>query len=83
MPVIVTETDEAAAWGAALCAGAAVGLFASLRDDPRDLARLASTYAPDAARRAAYRERFRVFCRVADTLAPLWPEIDRLGEAGA
>jgi L-xylulokinase len=83
MPVIVTETDEAAAWGAALCAGAAVGLFASPRDDPRDLTRLATTYAPDAARSAAYRERFRVFCRVADTLAPLWPEIDRLGEAGA
>ncbi|MFD1807916.1 FGGY-family carbohydrate kinase [Gemmobacter lanyuensis] len=29
MPVTVSATEEAAAWGAALCAGAGVGLFAS------------------------------------------------------
>ncbi|MBA3326054.1 MAG: carbohydrate kinase, partial [Rhodobacteraceae bacterium] len=78
MPVVVTATDEAAAWGAALCAGAGVGLYASPKDDPRDLKRLATTYSPDAERSAAYDARFRLFCRVAETLAPLWPEIDRL-----
>ena len=35
MPVTVTATDEAAAWGAALCAGAGVGLFASPRRPAR------------------------------------------------
>ncbi len=44
MPVTVTDTDEAAAWGAALCAGAAVGLYASPQDDPRDLAARARVY---------------------------------------
>ena len=46
MPVTVTDTDEAAAWGAALCAGAGVGLFASPRGRsarPRGSAR---TYRP-------------------------------------
>ena len=78
MPVTVTATDEAAAWGAALCAGAGVGLYASPEDDPRDLQRLGTTYAPDPARAAAYDDRYRLFCRIAETMAPLWPEIDAL-----
>jgi L-xylulokinase len=76
MPVTVTETDEAAAWGAALCAGAGVGIFASPLDDPRDPA--GQTYAPDPARSAAYDARYRVFTRAAEALAPLWPEIEAL-----
>ncbi len=76
MPVTVTETDEAAAWGAALCAGAAVGLFPSPFDDPRDLA--GSTHAPDPERSAAYQTRYRLHCRIAEAMAPLWPEIDAL-----
>ena len=78
MPVIVTATEEAAAWGAALCAGAGVGLFSSPQDDPRDFARLDTTYAPDRDRSSAYQERYALFCRAAATLAPLWPEIERL-----
>lgn len=81
MPVIVTDTDEAAAWGAALCAGAAVGLYAAPDADPRDLAAAARAYAPDPARAAATAERYRLFLRVAEAMAPLWPEIDRLAEA--
>ncbi len=78
MPVVVTATEEAAAWGAALCAGAGVGLFGSPQDDPRDFDRLDTTYAPDPERSSAYQERYELFCRAAATLAPLWPEIERL-----
>ncbi len=83
MPVVVTETEEAAAWGAALCAGAGVGLYASPEDDPRDLAALCATYTPDPARSAAYDDRYRLFGRAAEALAPLWPEIDKLARDGA
>lgn len=83
MPVIVTATDEAAAWGAALCAGAGAGLYASPQDDPRDLDRLAATFQPDPGRSAAYEARYRLFARIAETMAPLWPEIDALAGAGA
>ena len=69
MPVTVTDTDEAAAWGAALCAGAAVGLFASPLADPRDLAG-AQPIAPDPARSAAYETRYRLHCRIAETHGP-------------
>ena len=75
-------TDEAAAWGAALCAGAGVGLFASPHDDPRDLARLGTTYAPTPRAAPPTTSAIALFCRVAATLAPLWPEIERLAGRG-
>jgi L-xylulokinase len=78
IPVTVTETEEAAAWGAALCAGSGVGLFASPRHDPRDLAALGRTYFPDAARSATLAERYRLHCTIATTLGTVWPSIEAL-----
>ena len=78
MPVIVTETEEAAAWGAALCAGAGVGMFMSPRHDPRDLSSLGHCYAPDPRRSAAMAERYRLHCEIVRTLAPLWPAIESI-----
>lgn len=75
MPVAVTDTEEAAAWGAALCAGTAVGLFSSVHDDPRDLAASLRRHIPDAARSADYDRSFALHGRIADAMAPLWPEI--------
>lgn len=80
MPVTVTETEEAAAWGAALCAGAGVGLFASPRHDPRDFSALEHAYRPDPARSAALDVRYRLHCEAAAQLSRLWPEIERLAE---
>lgn len=82
-PVTVTDTDEAAAWGAALCAGAGVGLYPSPQDDPRDLERHSTVYSPEADRIGAYQARYRLFRQVAETLAPLWPEIEKLAECPA
>ncbi|OBZ97208.1 xylulose kinase [Pararhizobium polonicum] len=78
MPVTVTSTDEAAAFGAALCAGAAVGLFASVHDDPRPLSKIGHTYHPDPVRSAEFDQRFSLYSRIAETLAPLWPDIEQL-----
>lgn len=74
LPVAVTDTDEAAAWGAALCAGAGVGLFADPTADPRDLA--LTTYTPDPGRSAALETRFRLHCDISTALSPLWPRIE-------
>ena len=81
MPVTTSQTEEAAAWGAALCAGAAIGIYASPLNDPRDLAPLSETFAPDPTRAAQYEVRYRLHCKVADALAPLWPEIEALADA--
>ncbi len=78
MPVTTSRTEEAAAWGAALCAGAAAGIYASPLSDPRDLASLSRTYQPDLPRSRNYESRYRLHCRVAETLSALWPEIEGL-----
>ncbi|WFU91121.1 carbohydrate kinase (plasmid) [Rhizobium sp. CC1099] len=75
IPVTVTETDEAAAWGAALCAGSGAGVYADPQSDPRDISRIAKTCQPDAARSADYDKRYRVFRQIADAMTPLWPKI--------
>lgn len=74
LPVTVTDTEEAAAWGAALCAGAGVGLFQDPTADPRDLVR--TSYSPEPARSAALEGRFRLHCDVSAALSPLWPRIE-------
>lgn len=78
MPVTVTQTDEAAAWGAALCAGSGVGIYADPQSDPRDIASIAKTYRPDPQRSADMEKRYRLFCEIATTMAPLWPKIGAL-----
>lgn len=78
MPVTVTETDEAAAWGAALCAGKGAGVFADVYSDPRDLDAIGRTYTPDATRSAQYEKRYALFKDIASALGPIWPKIDAL-----
>ncbi|ENN85625.1 putative L-xylulose kinase [Rhizobium freirei PRF 81] len=78
MPVTVTETDEAAAWGAALCAGAGLGVYADPESDPRDVGKIARTYYPEPARSADYRIRYDLFCDIAEAMTPLWPRIGNL-----
>ena len=75
MPVTVTDTDESAARGAALCAGSGVGVFASPFDDPRDLDATARTFTP----RRDYEARYRLHCDVATALSPLWPRLEASG----
>jgi L-xylulokinase len=79
MPVIVTSTDEAAAFGAALCAGAAVGQYATAERPPQITGATSRQYLPDSARSSIYEERFGLYCRIAETLKQHWPEIERLG----
>lgn len=78
MPVTVTDTDEAAAWGAALCAGAAVGAFARWDADPRDLDAQATHYTPTPDRAAHYAQRYAVYREVADELSETWDRLNAL-----
>ena len=78
MPVTVTQTDEAAAWGAALCAGAAVGLFDRFDADPRDVDGRARVFTPDPARVAHYAERFAAFTEVAAQMGDIWERMKSL-----
>ncbi|TGQ37306.1 FGGY-family carbohydrate kinase [Mesorhizobium sp. M00.F.Ca.ET.216.01.1.1] len=79
-PVIVTSTDEAAAFGAALCAGTAVGLFSTPQQGARQVGRTARQYQPVPAASAVSNERFSLYCRIAEALRPQWPEIEKLAQ---
>jgi L-xylulokinase len=83
MTVTVTDTEEAAAWGAALCAGSGIGLFAAPTDDPRDLAAIGHDYHPDPIRQKALQERYTLHFDLAAALSPLYPRIEALGAEGA
>ncbi|MCC1481112.1 FGGY-family carbohydrate kinase [Roseibaca sp. Y0-43] len=74
--LIVTDTEEPAAWGAALCAGAGVGLFDSPTADPRDLNTLRRHYQPDPERAPHLARRYRLHCDMADALAPVWARLE-------
>lgn len=78
MSVAVSETDEAAAWGAALCAGCGIGLFASPRHDPRDIASISRIYRPDPIRKSELQRRYDLHCEISRTLMPLWPAVEEL-----
>jgi L-xylulokinase len=82
LPVTATATEEAAAWGAALCAGAGAGLFVSPTDDPRDLESIETTYQPNPDRREILDRKYQVFLDLAAAIRPIWPRLQDLGAAG-
>lgn len=83
MPVMVTETEEAAAWGAALCAGSGAGLYASPYDDPRMLEGSMHSFSPDPSRSIKMQERYNLHCQAADMLSTLWPHLEALAPEGS
>ena len=78
MPVMVTDTDEAAARGAALCAGAAVKAIERFDSDPHDLLADASTYTPVSERAEHYTQRYRVYREAGKALSSVWNKLDDL-----
>lgn len=82
-PVAVTSVEETAAFGAALCAGAAVGLFPSPQEGARQVGMAVRRFQPDPAASAVADERFSLFCRIAEALRSQWPEIEKLAGGAA
>ena len=81
MPVIVSETPEAAAWGAALCAGTATGYYQSPQHEPRDLSTINHPFLPQPDAVARLERRYNLFIEATEILAPLWPKLEALSES--
>jgi L-xylulokinase len=79
LPVTVTAVDEAAAFGAALCAGAAVGLFPSPQEGARAAVGAGHVYQPDPSHSLRYAERYAIYDGIAEALKPHWRKLERLG----
>lgn len=80
LPVLVTSCDEPAAYGAAICAGTAVGIYPSVQESPRLFDTDAQLFQPDTAKAVIYDKRFAIFTGIADTLRSQWPDIESLAE---
>ncbi|WP_202951831.1 FGGY-family carbohydrate kinase [Spiribacter curvatus] len=78
LPVTVTDTEEAAAWGAALCAGAAVGLFKDVAADPRVMSGMRTKFWPDPQARAVRDERYKLHQQIAHHLRSDWEALSAL-----
>ncbi|HSX72595.1 MAG TPA: FGGY-family carbohydrate kinase [Shinella sp.] len=76
LAVDVSSADEAAAWGAALVAGAAVGLYASPQAGAAATTRILRSYRPDAARSTQLAARYDLYRQLADGMAPHWRAIE-------
>lgn len=80
MPINVISTDEAAAFGAALCAGSGVGVYDNPHADPRELSELKVTYFPDDKKHKKWKRHYEVFNRLNETFQDIWPEIEGLSQ---
>jgi L-xylulokinase len=78
LAVDVSSADEAAAWGAALVAGAAIGLYPSPEAGAAATTRILRSHDPDPVRRARLAERYDLYRRLADAMAPQWRAIEDL-----
>lgn len=76
--VDVSSADEAAAWGAALVAGTAIGLHGSPDAGAAATTRILRSYRPDAARSTQLAERYNLYRQLADGMAPHWRAIENL-----
>lgn len=79
MPVTTTETEEAAAWGAALCAGSGVGLYQTPYDDPRGQGLAAKNYYPEEQATIAMADRYELHSRASEALAGIWADLETHG----
>jgi len=83
LPVQVPDIDEAAARGAALCAGVAAGVYPSLQQAPPLADGSVRLHRPDPHRQARLERRFELFTRIAETLRGHWSELEALGAPAA
>lgn len=73
--VEVSTTSEAAALGAAFCAGVGTGLYASL-EETQALGRIKAAYEPDSEAREVRDKAFKRYQHLIEVLSPLWRELD-------
>lgn len=81
VPITVAEARETGALGAAIGAAIGVGLFPDYEAAVSVMTRAKREYLPDAARKAHYDRRFRIYRKLTEALAPLWAEMQSAGSA--
>ncbi len=78
LPIEVSETAEAAAFGAALLAGIGAGVYAGVDEAIRRAVRIVRTVAPRMDHTAYYRRAYPVFCQLEGALRPIHTAMSEL-----
>jgi L-xylulokinase len=81
LPVVVAESQETGALGAAMGASVAAGLHDDLEAAVAAMARIRSRLSPDPAMQAHYDSRYHRFMAFRDAMRPLWTEDARKDQA--
>ena len=68
-PVDTLKTPDAAVLGAAICAGAGVGLFKDIREGVSAMVAVDKTYEPNPQNAALYNELYAIYCQAYEGLA--------------
>jgi len=78
LEVDVSSSDEAAAWGTSLAAGAAIGLYPSPEAGAAMTVHIRQSYLPDLTRHKQLERRYHLYRRLADTMADQWSALENL-----
>lgn len=78
LQVKVTDVDEAAAWGAALCAGKAAGVFDTILQKARERAANCQTFEPCQEQHSRFNERYRIYRDIADNMSVNWAKLEQI-----
>ena len=71
-PVLTTANEEAATLGAAILAGKAVGLYASVEEAAGKMVQIKERFEPSPAHRAVYDDSFQTYVQLYEALCPLF-----------
>ena len=74
-PVVLTETEEAGALGAAMCAGIGAGIYSSLEDATRRVVRQRRTVLPSAEGMQDLAGGYARYGQLIDALRPFWEAV--------
>ena len=79
LQIEVADIEEAAAWGAALCAGTGVELFDGPRLGPKNFE--LTTYHPEPTQKGNMDDLFSLYLDASDALTPIWKKLEERGSA--
>jgi xylulokinase len=71
-PIVLTESMEQACLGAAIVAGAGIGLFKNLQEASRSMVKIRKRFEPDPANTKLYEEYYRKYVKLYEALKPVF-----------
>lgn len=81
LPISVPKIEEAAAWGAALCAGVGSGTIEQFKPDTTCTNLDVELYIPNQSRAADMNDLFDLHCTASDALAPIWKKLEERAQS--